>query len=85
MFSPDLSEDVRAPSIPLPTFSWRPLSRFYLPRAAWEHEPSEMRKNNGIGMSTDWDVRHRPSEGDSPTLPWQPQWQRRHIDAVDRS
>lgn len=53
MFSPDLPTDVRAPSIPLPSFSWRPLSRFYLPRAEWEHDPLEMRKDNGIGITTD--------------------------------
>lgn len=84
MFSSDLPLDVRAPSIPLPTFSWRPLSRYYLPRAEWEHDPSEMRKDNGIGVTTDWDVGHRPSEGDSPTLPWQPQWQSHHKEVIGR-
>ena len=74
MFSPDLPTDVRAPSIPLPSFSWRPLSGFYLPRAEWEHDPAELRKDNENGITTEWDVGHRPSEGDSPTLPWRPQW-----------
>ena len=70
MFSPDFPTDVRAPSIPLPSFSWRPLSRFYLPRAEWEHDPAELRKDNAIGITTDWDFDKRPSEGNSPTLPW---------------
>lgn len=74
MFSPDLPTDVRAPSIPLPSFSWRPLSRFYLPWAEWEHDPSETRKDNGIGVTTDWDFGYRRSQGDSPTLPWHPEW-----------
>lgn len=84
MFSPDFPTDVRAPSIPLPSFSWRPLSRFYLPRAEWEHDPSELRKDNGIGITTDWDVGHDPSEGDSPTLPWRPQWRSHYKDATNK-
>ena len=78
MFSPDLPADVRAPSIPPPIFSWRPLSRFRLPRAEWDHYPPESRKDKGISTMTDWDDRRRPCEGDSPTLPWQPQWQSQH-------
>ena len=69
MFPSDLPTDVRAPSIPLPNFSWRPLSTFYLPKAEWEHDPSELRKDNEIGTTTDWDAGRRLSEGDSPTLP----------------
>ena len=84
MFSPDLPIDVRAPSIPLPSFSWRPLSRFYLPRAEWEHDPSEMRKEKGIGIVTDSDMGHRPSAGDSPTLPWRPQWQTYSKETLNR-
>lgn len=74
MFSPDLPADVRAPSIPLPSFSWRPLSRFYLPRTDWEHDPLELKKDSGVGITTDWNVVRRSSEGDSPTLPWRSQW-----------
>ncbi|CAF9933487.1 MAG: hypothetical protein ALECFALPRED_005609 [Alectoria fallacina] len=84
MFSSDLPTDVRAPSIPLPSFSWRPLSRFYLPKAEWEHDTSEMSKDNEIGVMTDRDFGHRPSEGDSPTLPWQPQWRSHRKDAMNR-
>lgn len=80
MFSTDLPSDDRAPSIPLPTFSWRPLSRYYLPRAEWEHDPSEVRKEIGIGITTNWDSGHRASESDSPTLPWNPHWQSRRKD-----
>ena len=74
MFSPDLLTDVRAPSIPLPSFSWRPLSRFYLPRAEWEHDPLDPREDRGTDTTTHRYVGRRPSEGDSPTLPWQTQW-----------
>ena len=74
MFSPDLPTDVRAPSIPLPSFSWRPLSRFYLPRVEWEHDPLDPRENSGTDITTHRYVGRRPSEGDSPTLPWQTQW-----------
>ncbi len=84
MFSPDLPTDTQAPSIPLPSFSWRPLSRYYLPRADWEHDPSEMRKENGIGVTTDWDLRYRRSEGNSPTLPWHSPWHSHRQEAVDR-
>lgn len=84
MFSSDLPTDVRAPSIPLPSFSWRPLSRFYLPRAEWERDPSEMRKERGIGITTDRDLGYRPSEGDSPTLPWRLQWESHSRDAVNQ-
>ena len=72
IFSPGLSADVRAPSIPLPNFSLRPLSKFYLPRAEWDHGPSKSRKDKSVSTMTVWDYRRRPSEGDSPTLPWQP-------------
>lgn len=82
MFSPDPPIDVRAPSIPLPNFSWRPLSRFYLPRAEWEHDTSETKKNNGTGGTTEWDFGYRRSEGNSPTLPWHPQWRNNQKDAV---
>lgn len=84
MFSSDLPTDVRAPSIPLPSFSWRPLSRFYLPRGEWEHDPSKTGKDKGIGITTDWDIGDRPSEGDSPTLPWRLQWQSHSKDAINR-
>ena len=84
MFSSDLPTDVRAPSIPLPNVSWRPFSRCYLPRAEWERDPSEMMKEMGIGIATDWDLGHRPSEGDSPTLPWRPQWQSHSRDAINK-
>lgn len=84
MFSPDLPIDVRAPSIPLPSFSWRPLSRFYLPRAEWEHDPSETKKEKGIRIATDRDMGHRPSAGDSPTLPWRPQWQSHSKETLNR-
>lgn len=84
MFSSDWPTDVRAPSIPLPSFSWRPLSRYYLPRAEGEHDPSELRKDNGIGVTTDWDLRYRRSEGNSPTLPWQSPWQSHHQEAIER-
>ena len=84
MFSPDLPTDVRAPSIPLPSFSWRPLSRFYLPRAEWDYDPSELRKDSGIAITTVGDVGRRPSEGDSPTLPWQPLWRSHHKKATER-
>lgn len=84
MFSPDLLTDVRAPSIPLPNFSLRPFSKFYPPRAEGEHDPSEMRKEKGIGIATDWDLGYRPSEGDSPTLPWRSQLQSHSKDAIDR-
>ena len=73
MFSPDLPTDVRAPSIPLPSFSWRPLSKFYLPRAEWEHNPSDPREESDTCTTTHRYVGRRPSEGDSPTLPWQNQ------------
>ena len=78
MFCPDLPTDVRAPSIPPPSFSWRPLSGFYLPQAEWEHDPAVLSKENIITITRDWDVGRRPSEGDSPTLPWRPQWHNRH-------
>ena len=85
IFSPDLPIDVRAPSIPLPSFSsWRPLSRFYLSRAEWEHDPSEMKKEKGIRIATDCDMGRRPSAGDSPTLPWRPQWQSHSKDTLNR-
>ena len=72
IFSPGLQADVRAPSIPLPIFSSPPLSKFYLPRAEWDHGPSRSRKDKSVSTTTVWDYRRRPSEGDSPTLPWQP-------------
>ena len=75
---PDLAADVHAPSIPPPSFSWRPLSDFYIPRVDWEHDPADLRKDKRISITTDWDVGRRPSEGDSPTIPWQPQWHSRH-------
>ena len=78
IFRPDLANDVRAPSIPPPSFSWRPLSGFYLPRAEWEHDPADLSKENIVTITTDWNVGRRPSEGDSPTLPWRPQWHNRH-------
>ena len=84
MFPSDLPTEVRAPSIPLPNFSWRPLSRFYLPKAEWEHDPSELRKDNEIGTTTDWDAGRRLSEGDSPTLPWRPQWPNHHKKASEK-
>ena len=84
IFSSDLPTDVQAPSIPLPSFSWRPLSRYYLPRAEWKHDPSELRKDNGIGVTTDWDLRYRRSEGNSPTLPWHSPWQNHHQEAIER-
>ncbi len=62
MFSPELPTDVRAPSIPLPRFSWQPLSRLYLPKAEWEHGRSEMRKDSQVGITTNWDIGRRPSE-----------------------
>ena len=71
MFSPDLPIDAQAPSIPLPSFSWRPLSRFYVPSAGWEYDPSDLRQDNGTGTTTNMYVERRQSEGDSPTLPWQ--------------
>lgn len=80
MFSPDLPADVRAPSIPLPNFSLRPLSRFYIPRAEWDHGPSKSRKDKGSSTMTVWDYRRRRCEGDSPTLPLQPQWQSHYKD-----
>lgn len=80
----DLPTDVRAPSIPLPNFSWRPLSGFYLPKAEWEHDPSELMKDNEVGTTTDWDVGRRLSEGDSPTLPWRPQWRNHHKKASEK-
>ena len=73
IFSPDLPSDVRAPSIPLPSFSWRPLSRFYLPRAEWEHDPADPKEDSDTYTTTHKCVGRRPSEGDSPTLPWQTQ------------
>lgn len=87
MVSTGLPSEDRAPSIPLPTFSWRPVSRYYLPKAEWEHDTSGLRKDIGIGVATDWDpsdAGHRASEGNSPTLPWKPHWQSRRKDAVDR-
>ena len=71
MFSPHLPTDVRAPSIPLPSFSWRPLSSFYLPKTEWEHDPSDPREDSDTYTTTHKYVGRRPSEGDSPTLPWQ--------------
>ena len=70
MFRPNSPTDVHAPSIPPPDFSWRPLSGFYLPRAGLEHDPADLRRDKRIGIPTNWDIRRRPSEGDSPTLPW---------------
>ena len=77
MFSPGLPADDRAPSIPLPNFSLRPFSRFYLPRAEWDHEwdrgSSSSRKDKDSSSIKVWEYRRRPSEGDSPTLPLQSQ------------
>ena len=84
MFSPDLPTDVRAPSIPLPSFSWRPLSRFYLPRAEWEHDPSDPREDSDTYTTTHKYVGRRPSEGDSPTLPWQTQWHSHQRTTIER-
>ena len=84
MFSPDLPTDVRAPSIPLPSFSWRPLSRFYLPRAEWEHDPSDPREDSDTYTTTQNYVGRRPSEGDSPTLPWQTQWHSYQRTTIER-
>ena len=80
MFSPGLPADVRAPSTPLPNFSLRPLSRFYLPRAEWDHGSSKSRKDKGTSTITIWDYGRRPPEDDSPTLPWQSQWQSHYRD-----
>lgn len=80
MFSPGLPADVRAPSTPLPNFSLQPLSKFYLPRTEWDHGPSKSRKGKGVSTITVWDYRHRPSEEDSPTSSWQPQWQSHYKD-----
>ena len=84
MFSPGLSTDVRAPSIPLPSFSWRPLSRFYLPRTEWEHDPSDPREDSGSDTTTHVYVGRRPSEGDSPTLPWQTQGRSHQRTTIER-
>ena len=83
-FSSDLSTDVPAPSIPLPSFSWRPLTGFYLPSAGWEHDRLEQTQVNGNLVTTDWDIGRRRSEGDSPTLPWQTQWRSHHNKAMER-
>lgn len=64
--------DVCAPSIPLLSFSWRPLSSFYLPRVDFEHDLLEQGIDDRNVVSTERDVGRRPSEGDSPTLPWRP-------------
>ena len=80
IFSPGLSADVRAPSIPLPKLSLRPLSKFYLPRAEWDHGSSNSREDKSSSTITVWDYRRRPSEGDSPTLPFQSQWQSHYRD-----
>lgn len=81
MYPSKLTTDVRAPSIPLPSFSWQSLSRFDLPRAEWgyEHGPSGITK-----FRIDSDIGHRPSEGDSPILPWPPQWRSHYPEAIDR-
>ena len=84
MFSPDLPSDVRAPSIPLPSFSWRPLSRFYLPRAEWEHDPSDPKEDSDTCTTTHKYIGRRPSEGDSPTLPWQTQWHSHQQTTIER-
>ena len=84
MFSPDLSTDVRAPSIPLPSFSWRPLSRFYLPRAEWEQDPSDPSEDSNTYTTTHKYVERRPSEGDSPTLPWQTPWRSHQRTTIER-
>ena len=86
IISPDIGGNIAKASreneklsrfIPLPDFSWRPLSRFYPPRAEWEYEQSEMRENNRIPVvivTTDGDSSHHPSRDDSATLPWRSQW-----------
>ena len=84
MFSPDLPTDVRAPSIPLPSFSWRPLSRFYLPRAEWEQDTPDQREDSNTYTTTHKYVGRRPSEGDSPTLPWQTQWRSHQRTTIER-
>ena len=84
MFSPDPPTDVRAPSIPLPSFSWRPLSRFYLPRAEWEQDPSDPREDSGTNTTIHKYVGRHPSEGDSPTLPWQSQWRSHQRTTTER-
>ena len=62
--------DVCAPSIPLLRFSWRPLSSFFLPRADFEHDLLEQGIDDRNVVSTERGIGRRPSEGDSPTLPW---------------
>ena len=80
MFSPGLQADVRAPSTPLPNSSLQPLSKFYLPRTEWDHSPSKSRMDKSVSTMTVWDYRRRPSEGDSPTLSRQAQWQSHYKD-----
>ena len=80
MFYPGLPADVRAPSVLESNSSLRPLSSFHLPREGWDHGSSKSRKDKGISTITVWDYRRRPSEDDSPALPWQSQGQSHYRD-----
>ena len=84
IYSPDLPADVRAPSIPLPSFSRRPRSKFSLPRAEWEQDGSDLRKDSGTITTTTTYVVRRSTEDDSPTLPWQPWWDSDQEKAIER-
>ena len=72
------SPDVRPPSIPMPNFSWRPLSKFYQPKTEVECDPLPLKQDDRAGRVIEWDFGRRTSEGDSPTLPWKTQWHRPH-------
>ena len=70
-FRTDSRADMRTPSLPVPSFSWRPLSSLHLPKVEQDHDPSGLEKD--IAITTDWEGQSHLSGSDSPTLPWRPQ------------